>query len=198
MKEDKMSRLCKVTVEGFSPYSGGGAIHSIKAAESHEEFDLRTWPEKVKINEAGEVMLPAMAVHRGLLLAAKGSGIKVGKRSIASYVETAVAPMGDHPIYSGKGKPMRIEDMSPETLFLPSDGKALHKGGKGQRVRRTFPTVTRWSAIFEVMVLHEELHSETRLRALFEYMGMYVGVGRFRPERGGFYGRFKVRDLSLS
>jgi hypothetical protein len=38
----------------------------------------------------------------------------------------------------------------------------------------------------------DDLIDEKTFTETIEAMGKFIGVGRFRPEKGGLYGRFKV------
>lgn len=194
-----MLKTCTVRVEGFSPYSPGKAVLSEKkASESHDEFDRRTWQEKCLTNTDGEVVIPSMSIQRALIVAAKGLDIKINKKGLAGFVEIGCSPTDHHRLFHKNGRPVKLGDMKSETLFVPSDGKALHKGGKGQRVWRTFPIIQSWDAELTLCLLHDALDNKDNLEKLFEQVGKFVGVGRFRPERGGYYGRFSVKSLSLS
>lgn len=193
-----MLKTCTVRVEGFSPYSPGKAVESEKKkSETHEQFDARTWSEKCLTNKDGEVVIPSMSIQRALIVAAKGLDLKIGKKGVAGFVEIGCSPTDHHRLFHKDGKPVKLADMASEKLFVPSDGKALHKGGKGQRVWRTFPIIQAWDAELTLCLLHEALDNKETLGQLFEQVGKFVGVGRFRPERGGYYGRFSVKALSL-
>jgi hypothetical protein len=54
--------------------------------------------------------------------------------------------------------------------------------------------MTKWAATFDVIVLDPIISAE-----IFEEMltmaGMFIGIGRFRPEKGGTNGRFRVESI---
>lgn len=73
---------------------------------------------------------------------------------------------------------------------MPSDGVA----GGGKRVDKCFPVIPQWQGTVTFYVLDETI-TEDVFRYHLEQAGSFVGIGRFRPRRGGFYGRFRVTDL---
>lgn len=68
------------------------------------------------------------------------------------------------------------------------------KRGSGTRVPRTFPVIRQWHGKALFYVLDETITREVFQRYL-EEAGKFIGVGRFRPRNGGFYGRFEVKSL---
>ena len=86
--------------------------------------------------------------------------------------------------------PAKKETVKGEWLFVPSDGK---RGG-AKRVNRCFPYIPEWSGDVEFRVLDESITQKIFTETL-SAAGQFIGVGRFRPERGGFYGRFIVNNV---
>jgi len=78
-----------------------------------------------------------------------------------------------------------------ETFMCDSMGK---KGGSS-RVPRTFPVVRDWATTAVFYVLDEAITKEAFLYHL-QQAGQFIGIGRFRPRNGGFYGRFSVELIS--
>jgi hypothetical protein len=79
-----------------------------------------------------------------------------------------------------------------ETLYVPADGK---RGGSA-RVDKTFPIIHEWSGTAELIVLDETVTGDILKHILVE-AGKFVGLGRFRPRKNGFYGRFSVTNFAL-
>ena len=61
---------------------------------------------------------------------------------------------------------------------------------KGRIVRRR-PMLRKWSLNFQIEFDEDEISAAT-IKDLLEYAGRRVGIGDFRPERGGHFGRFMV------
>ena len=74
------------------------------------------------------------------------------------------------------------------TIDCRRTGNGMRAGGSPLRYRPRFDA---WAVDGEVK--YDERHlDENELRSLFDYAGSYIGVGSWRPERGGPYGRFIV------
>lgn len=193
--------------KGFTPYSmskifedeknGGGPL-AMPKSKTHDEFDRENVLLKARVNEAGQVVIHPQAFVSSLYVASIGE--KLNKKALTRIVEAGISmESAEMPLLLLNNKPVKRSDLLQERLFVPSDGKPLHKGGKGSRVWRSFPYVPAgWSCKVNLLVLDEQLESKDTLQRLLGRAGKFVGIGRFRPERGGFYGRFAVEGLALS
>ena len=74
-------------------------------------------------------------------------------------------------------------------LHVPSDGKA----GGGKRVWKCFPVVKKWTCEVEIEIL-DDIITEQLLAAAFDFAGKYIGVGSFRPEKRGYFGRYHAQE----
>lgn len=186
-----MAHTAVVELEGISPYSQSRYHNTPKLnKELHDDHERRTWRNRLHVNERGEVFIPAMAFKNGISEAARFLGEKVpGKRNATwtKHFEAGVLVMENAPLG------IKAEDVPGEELFVPSDGK---KGG-GSRVMKTFPVIHHWKATVTFHVLDDTITEEAFLHHL-EQCGSFIGIGRFRPRNGGFYGRFKVNSLKWS
>ena len=82
--------------------------------------------------------------------------------------------------------------MEGEWLFVPSDGK---RGGS-KRVWKCFPYVNDWKAVGTIYLLDPALIARPeKVEEYLRHAGKFIGLGRFAPRRGGFYGRFVVDDF---
>ena len=86
--------------------------------------------------------------------------------------------------------PIKKDEVEGEWLFVPSDGKP----GGSTRVSKCFPLIHEWQGEVTWYVLDETITEDVFRRHLVE-AGNFIGVGRFRPARGGFYGRFVTEDV---
>lgn len=184
-----MIKIAHVQLESVSPYSQS-RFHDTprKEQESHEAYRDRTWREHLHIDEKGEVFIPPMSIKNCLSLAAKRLGMKVvgkGQKTYSTYFTSAI--LVTEPTMLG----IKAVDVPGEKLFLPADGKA----GSGSRVTKIYPRIEHWKGTATVLVL-DGIITEKVFAKHIEEAGKYVGLGRFRPERGGFYGRFKVNGIT--
>ena len=184
-------RRVKVHLENIpgSPYSQS-AQHDTPMLdrESHDDFDKRTWRKKCTVGRDGGVAIPAMALKQCLDTAAYKVGYKVPNRrgaTFKSFFASGVICDADVPI--ANGKPLKPDDAECVTISANPTGD---RGG-GKRVPRRFPVFDKWHGIASFTILDDVI-----TREVFEHHirtgGMVVGIGRFRPEKGGTNGRFRV------
>jgi hypothetical protein len=180
-------RICKATLRGVSPYSARRAYEldiAKEAKESHATFEERTWRNGMHTLNGGEVVIPGMAFKKALDGAAAWMGEKIkgqGQKTWTKRFVSGVLVM--EPMRLG----VQIEDVACNKLFVPSDGKP----GGGKRVVKFFGRVDEWEGTVDFHVVDPLIENELFERYLGE-SGKYIGVGCFRPERGGYYGRFEV------
>lgn len=181
-------RICTATIKGVTPYSPSRAVDPAEVPrlpkEGHEEYDERTWRMKATTTEAGEIAVPQMALKFAVDEAVKRLAMQIPGRGKTTYTKFFVAGQiceADMPIG------VHIDDVKPIKIWANADGVR----GSGKRVRRLFPYVPNWSGVARFALLDDVIPSDTFERALVE-AGRLIGVGRFRPEKGGVLGRFEV------
>jgi hypothetical protein len=89
-------------------------------------------------------------------------------------------------------RPVTLDDFEGEWLFLDANGKP-----GGTRVKRCMPRIFPWTATATIYIVDEIITEDVLAKALGD-AGMLVGVGRFRPAVGGFYGRFKLTEMKFN
>ena len=62
---------------------------------------------------------------------------------------------------------------------------------------KTFGRINNWSGTAEIYVADETISREVFEEHL-KVAGQFIGLGMFRPERGGFFGRFAVEKVKWS
>jgi len=184
--------LIKAIVElrGISPYSPGQHYDVPKLkGETLKEYEARTFRERLHINEANEVVMPQTALKNCLWDAAKYKSVQIpgkGKSTYTKHFESGIMVMEPMLLLANK-QPIQKESVPPNWIFVPSDGM---KGG-GKRVEKCFPIVHQWGGSVVFYVLDEIIHKDV-FRDTLETAGKFIGLGTFRPARGGFYGRFEI------
>jgi hypothetical protein len=175
-------------IESLSPYSQSRMHETPKLEKEHaNDFEKRTWREKSHSDKDGNVFIPPMAFKIALAECARFLGETIpgkGKATWTKHFEAGVLCMD--PIYIGVKK----NDLIGEVYNMNADGKR----GSGTRVPRTFPCVPEWKAAVPFYVLDQTI-TETVFRKYVDEAGKFIGIGRFRPRQGGFYGRFKLAKL---
>jgi hypothetical protein len=184
----------RVTILGASPYSQSKKVTTPKLErENDDAHELRTWREKMTtaVVDGHETMvIPAFGLQLSIVGAAQYLKRKIagqGNTGWAGKFRAGISVL--HP-----GGVLGVEPASidkPVALFCNSDGV---RGG-GKRVVRYFPQIgADWQASFTVMVL-DPIITEDVFTETLEAAGLFVGVGQFRPEKGGTNGRFTVKSV---
>jgi len=182
-------RVCKVHFTGTAPYSSSRAhCEPLLPKETKDAQEERTWMLKAH-TRGDDAFIPPMAFKIGLDRAAKMLGRQIpgkGKATYTKFFESGV--IVTEPVIIAK-----VSDMGCERVHANADGVR----GSGKRVWRKFPRFDTWSGVVEFHVIADEITPDIFEEAI-RYAGVAVGVGRFRPERGGYFGRFNVDKIQWS
>ena len=186
----------KVTVRlsGISALSQGRYYDTEKKpGELKADYEIRTWRDRLHVNDAGNIVMPAMAFKNCLFAAAKYLGEKIPGRRTATWTKhfNSGVLVFECPEVMLDNQPVKKEQADGEWFFVPSEGA----GSSGKRVMKCFPFIQAgWEVSVEYVVI-DDLITEDVFKRHLEAAGQFVGVGRFRPEKGGFYGRFGVVSM---
>ncbi len=178
-----------LSVKG-SPYSQSAPLRTVReTGESHEHYEERVWRERAHVNDDGYIFIPAMALKLCLDDCARFLSESVsgkGKATYTKHFEAGVMCMDNAVL------PVKEKEMGCDRLFVPSDGK---KGG-ATRVWKNFPLVEEWQATAHYYVFDPILiGAPEKIEEYLVHAGKFIGLGRFRPRRGGWYGRFSVEEF---
>lgn len=181
-------RTAIATLKSVSPYSQSKAHFTDKLEkEGHDEFEKRTWRERLHTTQDGNVFIPPMSFKNCLSEIAKYLGMQIkgkGKSTYTKHFEAGVLVV--EPLVL----PVKKVDVAGDWLYVPSDGVR----GSGKRVMKCFPVIPSWSGDVTFMVLDETITPDVFEKHLRE-AGSFIGIGRFRPRNNGFYGRFEVQGV---
>lgn len=181
------------TILGLSAYSQSRQHFApMLKGENHDDYDERTWRNKlhtgVDDNGKPSIMVPAHGMQQAIAAAAKYSKRKIpgeGKSTWTQKFLSGIAILGDIPLGIHPDKADRV------IISANADGVR----GSGKRVARRFPQVLNWGANFEVQILDPAITQDV-FQEMVVIAGMFIGIGRFRPEKGGTNGRFKLADFT--
>jgi hypothetical protein len=181
----------KIRITGKSPLSQSRYYEQDapkNARETPSDYEKRTWMHRLHVNDQGNVYIPRMTFPNMLLSSAKRLGMKFkGNSTFSSRFKGGILA-ADADLDVG----VKAETVPGEWLFVPSDGQT----GGSKRVLKCFPRVDKWGGDIEILVLDEAITKPVLLTHL-KNAGDLIGCGRFRPERGGYYGRFDAEILSF-
>lgn len=88
--------------------------------------------------------------------------------------------------------------VEPEQITIPDydaiDKRSAVNRAVKARVITIRPKWNKWQVEFTLLIDNETITQET-VRELLEYAGNYVGIGSFRPQNNGMFGRFEVVSI---
>ncbi len=176
----------KVELIGESSYQQGNYYEpEFLDGESHCEHETRTWRNRAHCEPDGICFVPGVAIKKSLVSAAKSRSDKYkGQKTYTSMFTAGVIPINNLCLNIKKS------DAGKGTVFVPSDGKP----GGGKRVVKHFPTFDNWKGSIEFLIIDTRIIEEIFYRTL-ETAGKLVGIGVWRPEKGGMNGRFRISKL---
>ncbi|MDR2673347.1 MAG: hypothetical protein LBC18_00355 [Opitutaceae bacterium] len=138
-------------------------------------------------NKDGQFYFPGAAIARLLREAGGNHKLKNSRKSIKYIVPAAIlVPQDTIIITNGDGKtPAKDFEVDSRPVVIPAT--------KG-RIMRHRPRFDNWSASFSVEVDDDMLPVEF-IQQLLTEGGSKIGIGDFRPEKGGPFGRFRVTEF---
>ncbi|MFL6708219.1 MAG: hypothetical protein ACJ8HI_08435 [Massilia sp.] len=184
--------IATLTLIGISPYSQSRDHDEPKLeGETHDDYDKRTWPAKLNtvIRDGKKtVVIPAHGLHQAIVAAAKYSKRQIPGQGKATWTAKFTAGIA---FFEDPALNIDPADVQSVTVNCNADGVR----GSGKRVKRRFPVMPEWQLTTDVYIL-DPIITQDIFREMVELAGMFVGVGRFRPEKNGINGRFKIGGLA--
>lgn len=184
--------VARLTLVSITPYSQSRQHDEPKLeGENHEAYDVRTWRSKLSTaTREGKptVVIPAHGLHQSIAAAAKYSKRQIPGQGKATW--TAKFLSG---ITLFEDPALNIDPASVGSVTISANADGVR--GSGKRVPRRFPIIPEWEATFDVYVL-DQIITQDVFREMVEIAGMFIGIGRFRPEKGGTNGRFRIKALA--
>lgn len=186
-------KIAKATLESITPYSQSRNIDPIEvpklSKETPDAYEQRTWRHRMHVDADGCVVIPPTVFANAIKEAARRLQIQVpgrGKTLYTKYFEAGVM------VTDGLTLPVKAVDVPCDRLHVSAKGIPGSKGGT--RVYRNFPRIDKWSGVVTFFVF-DDMITESVFKQVLGSAGNLVGIGRFRPENRGFYGRFRVASV---
>lgn len=179
-------RICKLSIEGTSPYSQSRQHEEPKLEkETHDDYDRRTWRSKLTTDNNGVVVIPGIAIKQALDRAAQMLSLQVPGKGKATYTKSFVSGVS---VFEDVALGIHRDNVASIRISANADGRR----GSGKRVPRIFPVIPApWAGEVDVYILDDTLPDQV-FQQVAVAAGKLVGVGRFRPQNGGSNGRFKI------
>ena len=183
-------KTCVVTLESVSPYSQSRYHNSPKLEkEQAQDYEERTWRNRLNVNTDGYVFIPPMAFKNCLSEAAKYLSVQISGKGKSTYTKHFVSGIM---VMDPLVLPIKPEQINGEWLHVPADGR---RGGP-KRVLKCFPFISAWKGEVLFHILDDTI-TEKIFEHHLEQAGKFIGIGRFRPANNGYYGRFKISSEIL-
>jgi hypothetical protein len=187
-------KTATVTIKGLSPYSQSKyLLEKKKPDEGQDDFERRIWKDRLHVTDDGTVFIPPMAIKKAITSAASFLSVQIkgkGKKTYTKHFQSGVLITDPIPI------DIAVDDIEPEELMLDGQPGKAKLGSGGTRVMRCYPKIPHgWIARVKVVIISPDITNAV-FEQHIEAAGMFIGIGRFRPENGGFYGRFEVTNIS--
>jgi hypothetical protein len=176
--------------QSLSPYGQGRKYETPKLdREIPEDYEHRTWRDRCHVDESGHVFIPAMAFKNCVRDVAKYLSQQIPGKGKSTYTKHFLQGIL---VLEGLLLPITKDQVEGTWVFTSSSGKP---GGEGPRVYKCFPTIPQWSGEVEFIILDDIITEEVFSRHL-TLAGQYIGLGVWRAQKGGLWGRFQVKNIA--
>lgn len=183
--------IATLTISGMTPYSQSFGHDTPRLdGEGPGDFDIRTWRNKMNVeirDGKPTVVIPAHGLHQAIAAAAKYS-----KRQIPGQGKATWTAKFNSGITLMESPALNIDPANVDCVIISANADGVR--GSGKRVTRRFPIMPKWETTFDVYIL-DPIITEEVFREMVEIAGMFIGIGRFRPQNGGTNGRFRIDKL---
>ncbi len=179
---------------GISPISFSKAMSSVKGqGQADDVFEEEHWRERMHVNSDGQVYVPPGMVKITVEKAAQFLSEKTkGNQTYTKHFTAGTMVTEPMILLDNKSKPVMAAEVESERLFVPSDGK---RGGS-KRVWKRFPIIDAgWRIHCKIYILDQLLQDKIdKVEEYLRFGGKMIGLGRYRPINGGYYGRYIVEN----
>jgi hypothetical protein len=177
-----------LTLANMSPYSQSKKHDEPKLkGELADAYNLRTWKSHLHVSPDGYVLIPEASLLQGLVAAAKYSKKQIPGQGKATWTAKFTGGLSLH----GEIKTnVKAEDVDHIDIFANADGIR----GSGKRVMRRYPIINEWQATARILIL-DPIITQDIFEEIVTIAGLFIGLGRYRPEKGGQNGRFKIAAI---
>lgn len=184
-----LEEIITIPIEGISPIlmNNGASMLAEKPTGAHRQHipspEEEAEASVYRLPEGGQLFMPMLAFRSATLGAAKGR--RLGKNYLTSLVAGNVfAEDVPAPLVDSEGAPIISYIVDSRRCVLPQ--------GTHPSVIRSRPKVFPWET--EVVFSYDpEAIPEKVIVELVDIAGHSVGVGNFRPEKKGRFGRWQVK-----
>ena len=155
-----------------------------KKYNDEDEAEMRTYR-----NDKGNLIVPAVQIRASILEASKA--YKLGRTNMKTLLNhLMIEPVDELELKSLKNRPIKTYNIDKRRVVVSRAG-----------IMRARPVVPEWKLTFSVEVDRElmgnSLQGTSTLDVLTKILsdaGKKQGIGDYRPQKGGSFGRFDITD----
>lgn len=185
-------KTIKITIRGISEYSQSKKYTDKVPASKADAYDSENWRKHMHVSPSGKVEIPSTGFKQAIEAAAKLTGDKVEGRGNVKWGSLMVSG-----IMVTDALETDVEADSVECQMFSCDAQGKRGDYSSSRVDRRFPMVPAgWKATGEVHIINDDVTPE-RVVQYIKMAGRCIGVGRFRPSKGGHNGRFALESYEV-
>lgn len=148
----------------------------------------REQAESVVYRNRDHFYIPSTWITAALRDAGANHKLRGSRRSLRFVVPGAVFVVEEHITICSNGRPVEDFEVDSRPVTIPST--------KG-RIMRHRPRFDAWDMVFHLEVDPSKLPIEL-VHQLLEEAGRSIGIGDFRPAKGGPFGRFAIIKWDLA
>ena len=174
-------------LKSLSPYGQSRRMQTPRPPKmGFEEYEATYWRERMHTTDDGYVFIPPMSFKRSLETAAKYLKRRIPGKGKSEYGKHFLSGVL---VTDGLKLPVKAEEVKPLVIPLSSRGR------KGEAdVLKWMPVIPQWQGKVTYYVLDDIITPEVFEEHLREE-GNFIGIGWFRPEKGGYYGRYEILSV---
>jgi hypothetical protein len=173
----------KVSIKGITPLLMHRFLTKGADAPSKRRTGVPDWKQEAELalykNPDGIIYEPAEHLEKSIQNAAKSFKI-AGKRG-ATYSKLVGATLEIYP----DAIPHKIQ-----AYEIDARSVVVQRA----RIMRYRPRFDAWELEFTIRLLDEQLPISV-IKEILDQAGLYVGIGDYRPQRGGKFGKFTVTEF---
>jgi len=180
-----IAKLRNTSPISFSRYYAQDAPK--RPRENDQDYEERTWRNRVHALPDGRIFIPTFAFKNCLDNAARYLGRQIPGKGKSTYTKHFVSGvLVREPLVLNVKK----AQVRGDWRHVPADGQP----GGARRVLKCFPVIQSWSGEVVITVLDEIITLDV-LKEHLDVAGQFIGIGSFRPQNRGVYGRFMVESV---